>query len=79
MSSSVTGKAIDKLSPETYGVEVRRGVNLAPYTSMKVGGPAELFATVTTIEQTIKLARWARAMCSRPPRWTRCPSSWPVA
>ena len=36
-------------------------MSLAPYTTMKVGGPADYFATVTTTEQMLKVARWARA------------------
>ena len=47
--------------PAALGVEIREGVSLAPYTSMKVGGPAQYFATVNNNEQMIKLARWARA------------------
>jgi UDP-N-acetylmuramate dehydrogenase len=47
--------------PTSLGVEIGEEVNLAPYTTMKVGGPAEYFATVSTMEQMIKVARWARA------------------
>lgn len=47
--------------PTIAGVEIARGVTLAPYTTMKVGGPADYFATVTTTEQMLKVARWARA------------------
>lgn len=47
--------------PAALGVEIRQGTSLAPYTSMKVGGPAQYFATVSSTEQMIKLARWARA------------------
>lgn len=46
----------------TLGVEIRQEVSLAPYTSMKVGGPAQYFATVSSTEQMIKVARWARAV-----------------
>lgn len=48
--------------PAALGVEVKENVSLAPYTSMKVGGPAEYFVTVQTMEQMIKVARWARAV-----------------
>ena len=44
------------------GATVRRGVSLAPFTTLKVGGPAEYFATVTTLDQMIKLVRWARGV-----------------
>ncbi len=47
--------------PERLGVEIVHNHPLAPLTSMKVGGPAEYFATVTTPHQMIKLVRWARA------------------
>jgi UDP-N-acetylmuramate dehydrogenase len=42
------------------GVEIGTHVSLAPYTTMKVGGPADYFAPVSTVEQMLKLARWAR-------------------
>ncbi len=47
--------------PTIAGVEITRDMTLAPYTTMKVGGPADYFATVTTTEQMLKVARWARA------------------
>jgi UDP-N-acetylmuramate dehydrogenase len=47
--------------PGSLGVQLRRDVVLAPYTTMKVGGPADYFATVTTTDQLLKLVRWARA------------------
>ncbi len=52
---------VDLSVPEGLGVELRREVPLAPLTSMKVGGPAELFATVSHTHQLLKLVRWARA------------------
>ena len=42
------------------GVEIKSNVSLAPLTTMKVGGPAERFATATTASQLIHLVRWAR-------------------
>ena len=51
--------------PAKLGVQIREEVNLAPYTSMKVGGPAQYFAAVSTTEQMIKVARWARATATR--------------
>ena len=47
--------------PTIAGVAITRDVTLAPYTTMKVGGPADYFATVTTTEQMLKVSRWARA------------------
>ena len=43
------------------GIAIQSSVTLAPYTTMKVGGPAQLFATVNTIEQMIEVVRWARS------------------
>ena len=47
--------------PTIVGVEIAQGVSLAPYTTMKVGGPADYFATVSTTEQMLKVSRWARS------------------
>ena len=47
--------------PAGLGLQLQAGVSLAPYTSMKVGGPAQYFVTVSTTEQMIKVLRWARA------------------
>lgn len=51
---------LDLTTPSALGVELRRDADLAPLTSMKVGGPADLLATVTTVGQMIGLVRWAR-------------------
>ncbi len=53
---------LDLKAPERFGVDIQTGVSLAPYTTMKVGGAAEYFAVVQTVEQLIRLVRWARAM-----------------
>jgi UDP-N-acetylmuramate dehydrogenase len=45
----------------SYGVSVRQEVPLAPYTTLKVGGPATCFAEARTVSQLIRLVRWARA------------------
>jgi UDP-N-acetylmuramate dehydrogenase len=47
--------------PQTLGARLRREEPLAPYTTVKVGGPAEYFATVTTVPQLLELVRWAQA------------------
>ncbi|HQY90408.1 UDP-N-acetylmuramate dehydrogenase [Caldilinea sp.] len=56
-----TEHAIDWQAPLRFGVTVAQKVSLAPYTTMKVGGAAEYFATVSTVDQLIRLVRWARA------------------
>ena len=52
--------AVDLNAPARFGVTVREQVPLAAYTTMKVGGPAEYFAAVATVDQLIRLVRWAR-------------------
>lgn len=44
------------------GIAIQSSVALAPYTTMKVGGPAQFFATVNTIEQMIEVVRWTRSV-----------------
>lgn len=56
-----TDYAPDLTVPSQLGIRLRRQVALAPYTTMKVGGPADYFATVTTTGQLIELVRWARS------------------
>ena len=51
----------DLSTPVGLGIDLRRAVSLAPLTTMKVGGPAELFASVATLEQLAGLVRWAQA------------------
>lgn len=43
------------------GVVLQHDISLAGYTTMKVGGPAQYFATVRTTDHLLKLVRWARA------------------
>jgi UDP-N-acetylmuramate dehydrogenase len=51
----------ERTLPTIVGVEIAQEVSLAPYTTMKVGGPADYFAAVATTEQMLKVARWARS------------------
>ena len=44
------------------GIAVDRNVVLAPYTTMKIGGPADYFTSVATLDQMRVLVRWARAV-----------------
>jgi UDP-N-acetylmuramate dehydrogenase len=53
---------LDLARPAALGVQVRRGVGLAEYTTIKAGGAADYFAMVNTVDQLIKLVRWARAV-----------------
>jgi UDP-N-acetylmuramate dehydrogenase len=53
-------KEFDITTPAALGVQIRQQVSLAPLTTMKVGGPAEYFATVNNPDQLLKLVRWAR-------------------
>jgi len=51
---------VDLTAPAAFGVSITTGTPLATYTTMKVGGPAELFAVVNHTDQLLKLVRWAR-------------------
>jgi len=42
------------------GIQIRHAIPLAHLTTMKVGGAAEYFATVTELDQLIALVRWAQ-------------------
>lgn len=44
----------------SLGLTLRRKVSLAPLTTIKVGGPAEFFVTVSTTDHLARLLRWAR-------------------
>lgn len=61
-SDRVALDALDLAVPTQLGIVIQTGVPLAPYTTMKVGGPAQYFATVNTTDQMIKLVRWARSV-----------------
>lgn len=56
-----TERALDLSRPAELGVTIEQNRSLAGLTSIKVGGPAEYFATVQTVDQLLKLVRWARA------------------
>jgi len=53
---------IDFSPLEAYGIRVERHVSLAPHTTIKIGGPAEYFATVSTTDQLTALIRWAQSV-----------------
>ncbi|MCC6453478.1 MAG: UDP-N-acetylmuramate dehydrogenase [Caldilineaceae bacterium] len=55
-----TTNLLDLALPAQLGLTIQSGVMLAPYTSMKVGGPAQYFATVKSTEQMVQLVQWAR-------------------
>jgi UDP-N-acetylmuramate dehydrogenase len=57
-----SGIQLDLTVPERLGLTIRRNVPLAPLTTMKVGGPADYFVTVSTTDQLLKLVRWARGV-----------------
>lgn len=51
---------VEQSAAERFGVRIETQIPLAPYTTMKVGGPADYFARVETVSQLIHLVRWAR-------------------
>ncbi|MBI3957301.1 MAG: UDP-N-acetylmuramate dehydrogenase [Chloroflexi bacterium] len=48
--------------PASVGVEWETDKPLAGLTSIKIGGPADYFATVTHPHQLLRLVRWARSV-----------------
>lgn len=50
----------DQQIPPSVGVELETNRSLAGLTSIKIGGPADYFATVTHPHQLLRLVRWAR-------------------
>jgi UDP-N-acetylmuramate dehydrogenase len=58
----VTTRTPDLAAAQAFGVDVKQNVPLAPLTTMKVGGPADYFATATDMLQLMKIVRWARRM-----------------
>ena len=61
-ATEIISPQIDLRCADAFGIAIQRGVTLAPYTTMKVGGPAQYFATVKAGDQLIKLVRWARGV-----------------
>lgn len=59
-ATQITSTQIDTREASAFGVDIQSNVSLAPYTTMKVGGPAQYLATVNSSDQLIKLVRWAR-------------------
>ena len=49
------------MSPMTKLKNLQEGVRLDGYTTMKVGGPADYFVTVTSAEQMKEACDWATA------------------
>ncbi|MBX3051182.1 MAG: UDP-N-acetylmuramate dehydrogenase [Caldilineaceae bacterium] len=48
--------------PASIGVALETDKSLAGLTSIKIGGPADYFATVTHPHQLLRLVRWARGV-----------------
>ena len=55
-----TTAPLDLAAPRSWGIDIEAQTALAGHTTMKVGGAAEYFATVTKVPQMIRLVRWAR-------------------
>jgi UDP-N-acetylmuramate dehydrogenase len=55
-----TLREFDMATPNRLGIKIQRNILLAGLTTMRVGGPAEYFVVVHTVDQMIKLVRWAR-------------------
>lgn len=52
---------LDTRPLEALGLDLRRNVPLATLTTMKVGGPAEYFITLTTTDHMVRVVRWAHS------------------
>ena len=59
LKREVPAAALEQI--EALGVQVLPDHPLANLTTIKIGGPADYFATVTDTHKLLKLARWARA------------------
>lgn len=58
---NLTLQDLDTSIPEKLGVQIESERPLAGLTTMKVGGPAQFFATVNSVDHLLKIVRWARA------------------
>ncbi len=56
----MTIRTLDLSTPDNLGIAIEEARPLAGLTTMKVGGPAQYFATVTSVDHLIKIVRWAR-------------------
>ena len=56
---AVSEGQIDLSIPAQFGITITRDVNLARFTTLKVGGPAEYFATVHELPLLVQLVHWA--------------------
>jgi len=53
---------LDFAIPKGLGIPISEAHPLAGLTTMKVGGSAQYLATVTTVDQLLKLVRWSRSV-----------------
>ncbi|MEW6084744.1 MAG: UDP-N-acetylmuramate dehydrogenase [Chloroflexota bacterium] len=53
---AVLARPIDQLH-EKFGDKVKENVPLAPYTSARIGGPADIFITVDTVTELVRVVR----------------------
>lgn len=60
---AVLARPIDRLY-EKFGDKVKENVPLAPYTSARIGGPADIFITVDTVAELARVVRhlWKNEM-----------------
>jgi len=56
----MSGLNIRQFYPTEGAVNPRKAIGLAPYTTWRVGGPAEWFAEPESTDQLIRLLHWAR-------------------
>src|SRR5688572_29364976 len=62
MSSTVLPSALDALSERLSGSRVRAGVPLAPFTTFRIGGPADLLYEATTADELAHAVLAAREL-----------------
>jgi len=53
---------MDRLADQLSGPHLRRDVPLGPYTTFKIGGPADLFFEATSADDLVRAVRAARAL-----------------